>query len=136
MMEVWQYMGVIRYPVTFAWIAVLVLSAYSASRVFGWNAKSDLVTKAWIDSVFFWGGFGMISGMFGTLMGWIITAQSAESVAAVSPPLLWGGLKVSLYSSAVGGLLLCLSALIWFVLQFRWRVLHAEAMEGDVADVR
>lgn len=130
MMELWMDMGVIRYPVTFSWIAVLGLAAYSGSRVFGWNPRSDLVTKAWIDSVFFWGGFGMLSGMLGTLVGWVITAQVVENVETVSVQILSGGLKVSLISSVLGALLLCLSALLWFALQFRWRVLRAEA-SGD-----
>lgn len=132
MMEMWMNMGVIRFPVTFSWIAVFVLAAYSATRVFGWNARADLVTKAWIDSVFFWGGFGMISGMLGTLVGWVITAQSVERAGDIAPVLVWGGFKVSLLSSVVGTLLLCVAALFWFVLQFRWRVVQAETMEtGD-----
>lgn len=129
MMDIWVNMGFIRYPVTFAGIAVLALSMYSATRVFGWNARADLVTKAWIDSVFFWGGFAMISGMLGTLVGWVITAESVVRAGDIAPTLVWGGFQVSLFSSVFGTLLLCVAALSWFVLQFRWRVLQADAVD-------
>lgn len=122
-------MGFIRFPVMFSWGAVLILALYSSTRLFGWSAKADLVTKAWIDAVFFWGGFGMISGVLGTLVGIIIAAQAIEAAGAISTTLVWGGIKVAMLSSATGTLLLGLSALLWFVLQFRWRILEAREAE-------
>jgi hypothetical protein len=122
-------MGFIRYPVMFSWGAVFVLALYSSTRLLGWSAKADLVTKAWIDAVFFWGIFGMISGVLGTLVGIIVAAQSIEAAGAISTTLVWGGIKVAMLSSAAGTLLLGLSALLWFGLQFRWRILEARAVE-------
>ena len=121
----WESMGFIRWPIAFSWVAVMVIALYSTTRLFGWSAKPDLVTKAWIDAVFFWGAFGMIAGVLGTLVGVIIAAQSIEAAGAVSTTLVWGGVKVAMLSSATGTLLLALSALLWFALQFRWRMLEA-----------
>ena len=125
MSDVWISMGFISWPVGFSYLAVAVLSVYSLTRLVGWSAKSDLVTKAWIDSVFFWGAFGMMSGVLGTLLGIILAAQSIEQAGAISTTLVWGGIKVAMLSSAAGTLLLCMSALLWFGLQFRWRMLEA-----------
>lgn len=122
---IWESMGFIRWPLAFSWLAVLVIAAYSSVRLAGWSAKPDLVTKAWIDAVFFWGVFGMIAGVLGTLVGMILAAQSIEAAGAVSTTLVWGGVKVAMLSSAAGTLLLSLSALLWFGLQFRWRMLEA-----------
>jgi MotA/TolQ/ExbB proton channel family protein len=130
MSDLWISMGFIRYPVGFSWLAVVLLSLYSMSRLFGWSARADLVTKAWIDAVFFWGAFGMMSGVLGTLLGVILAAQSIEMAGAVSTTLVWGGIKVAMLSSAAGTVLLCLAALSWFGLQFRWRMLQA----GEVGD--
>ncbi len=127
---IWVSMGFIRWPIAFSWLAVVLITLYSASRLFGWSAKPDLVTKAWIDAVVFWGAFGMIAGVLGTLVGIIIAAQSIEAAGAVSTPLVWGGIKVAMLSSATGTLLLGLSAILWFALQFRWRILEARAAEA------
>ena len=127
----WTDMGFIRWPISFALLAVVLISTYSGVRLFGWKAEADPITKAWIDAVFFWGGFAMISGVLGTLVGIIIAAQSIEAADAVSSPLVWGGVKVALLSSATGTLILALSALLWFGLQFRWRVLAADAASED-----
>lgn len=124
-MSIWEAMGFIRYPLAFSWLAVVVLTLYSAVRLSGWSAKPDLVTKAWIDAVFFWGLFGMIAGVLGTLVGVILAAQSIEAAGAVHATLVWGGVKVAMLSSAAGTLGLALAALLWFGLQFRWRMLEA-----------
>ncbi|MEM7415839.1 MAG: hypothetical protein AAF389_10115 [Gemmatimonadota bacterium] len=122
---IWESMGFIRWPLAFSWLSVLGIAGYSSIRLAGWSAKPDLVTKAWIDAVFFWGVFGMIAGVLGTLLGVILAAQSIEAAGAVSTSLVWGGVKVAMLSSATGTLLLALSALLWFALQFRWRMLEA-----------
>jgi hypothetical protein len=42
-----------------------------------------------------------------------------------------GGIKVATLSSAAGLLILAVASLIWFTLQFRWRMLQAkEAQEN------
>ncbi len=122
---IWIQMGFIRYPIAFAALAIAILSLYSGARLFGWKAEPDLVTKTWIDAVFFWGVFAAISGVLGTLLGIIMAAQSIEAAGQVAPTLIWGGIKVAILSSAAGMLLLAVSALSWFGLQFRWRMLQA-----------
>jgi hypothetical protein len=107
--------------------AVAALSLWSAVRLFRPGATADLPTKAWLDAILFWGGFAVISGVLGTLVGIIIAAQSIEAAGAVRTTLVWGGIKVALLSSAFGVLILALAALIWFVLQLRWRLLVAKA---------
>ena len=129
MAELWQQMGFMRWPLAFSWLAVLLLTLYSVGRLYRPSATADLITKAWLDAVLFWGGFAMIAGMLGTLVGVMIAAQSIEVAGTVSASLVWGGIKVALSTSAAGTLILALSALLWFGLQLRWRML--EARDGD-----
>jgi hypothetical protein len=129
---IWESMGFIRWPIAFSMAAVAALSLWSAVRLFRPGATADLPTKAWLDAILFWGGFAVISGVLGTLVGIIIAAQSIEAAGAVRTTLVWGGIKVALLSSAFGVLILALAALIWFVLQLRWRLLVAKASRaGD-----
>jgi hypothetical protein len=125
MIETWEAMGFIRYPTTFALLCVLLLTAYSGARLWRPNAGPDPLTKTWLDAILFWGGFAMISGVLGTLVGIVIAAQSIEAAGAVHPSLVWGGIRVAMLSSAYGTLILAVGALSWFALQLRWRVLEA-----------
>ena len=128
MLSTFEAMGFIRYPITFALVCVALLTVYSGTRLSRSGAVPDLLTKAWIDAVLFWGTFAMIAGVLGTLVGIVVAAQSIEAAGQVSTALVWGGIKVALLSSAFGTLILAASALAWFGLQLRWRVLEAREM--------
>jgi len=128
----WETLGVIRWPLAFSFLAVVLLTLWSASRMFRSGAGPDLRTRTWIDAILFWGGFAFISGILGTLVGIIIAAQSIERAGAVEATLVWGGIKIALGSSALGALILALAALCWFALQLRWRLLRADLPEAGV----
>lgn len=130
MEALWEAMGFIRWPLLFATCFVVGLSLYSSVRLYRPSATPDLITKTWIDAVLFWGGFAMIAGVLGTLVGIVLAAQSIEAAGAVSTTLVWGGIKIALLSAAVGTLVLGFAALMWFSLQLRWRVLEAREV-GD-----
>jgi hypothetical protein len=122
---VWNSMGFMRWPLAFSLLCVVLLSAYSFGRLYRPSATADLLTKTWLAAILCWGGFAMIAGVLGTLVGVVIAAQAIEAAGAVSPSLVWGGIKVAMLTSAFGTLILAASALLWFGLQLRWRLLEA-----------
>ncbi len=128
--NIWDEFGFIRWPLTFSLFAVVGLGLMSAATLFGRNAIAGLVAKMWVDAILFWGGFAAISGMLGSIIGTIIAFQSIEAAGEVSATLIAGGIKVALLSSSFGVLILGFAALLWFVLQFRWRMLQADELEG------
>ncbi len=123
--RIWYEMGFIHWPLLFSFLAMVGLASWSALRLYRSGATADLRTKAWIDAVLFWGGFAFIAGVLGTLVGFIVAAQSIERAGNVATSLVFGGMKVALSSSAAGALILAFSALVWFALQLRWRLLLA-----------
>ena len=125
-MSIWESMGFMRWPLAFSLLCVLLLSLYSGGRLFRPGASADLLTKTWLDAILFWGGFAMISGFLGTIVGVVIAAQSIEAAGSVQTTLVWGGIKVALLTSAFGTLILAASSLLWFGLQLRWRILEAK----------
>lgn len=131
MSAIWEAVGFIRWPLTFSFLAVVILAVWSAAKLFRPRATPDLRSKAWVDAILFWGGFAVISGVLGTLVGIIIASQAIEAAGDVSTPLVWGGIKVAMLSSALGMMILAFAALLWFVLQLRWRLLVAEGAEGQ-----
>lgn len=124
---IWRDMGFMRWPLAFSLVAVLLLASWATLRLFRPGAAPDLRTKAWVDAILFWGGFAVISGVLGTLVGIVIAAQSIEAAGQVSTMLVWGGIKVAMLTSVFGMLILGFAALVWFVLQLRWRLLVADA---------
>jgi hypothetical protein len=130
--EFWTQMGFMRYPLAFSLLAVIGLALLSTGRLFRPGALPDRHTKTWIDAILFWGGFAVVCGVLGSLVGMSIAAKYIEAAGAVSPPLLWGGIKVALSTSVFGMMILALAALLWFALQLKWRLLDPARSEGAV----
>lgn len=126
---VWYSLGFIRWPLFLSFMAVVLLALWSSVKLFHSGARPDLHTKAWLDGILFWGGFAFISGVLGTLVGIIIASQAIEAAGQISTTLVWGGIKVALLSSAIGAMILGFAALVWFVLQLRWRLLQADLVQ-------
>ena len=126
---VWNDLGFIRWPLFFSFMIVIGLALWSAIKLFGPSATPDLHSKAWLDAILFWGGFASISGVLGTLIGFTIATQQVEAAGEVNVTLMWGGIKVAMLSSLFGVLILAFAALLWFVLQLRWRLLVADEVE-------
>ena len=132
MMQLWTDVGFIRWPLTFSVMAVIGLALMSAATLFGRNATAGLVAKTWVDAILFWGGFAAISGVLGSIVGVIVAFQSIEAAGEMVPTLMAGGIKVALLSSFFGVMILAFAALLWFALQFRWRLLMAEEFEAAI----
>jgi len=130
MSGIWEAVGFIRYPLVLSSLVVAALTAWSAYQLLRPGASPDLRTKAWLDGILFWGGFSLLTGVIGTLIGIIVAAQSIEAARSVSPMLVWGGIKVALLSSAIGALILAFAALVWFFLHLRWQGLSAESAKA------
>jgi hypothetical protein len=128
---IWEAIGFIRWPLTFSFLWVAILALWSAFRLFRAGAEPDLHSKAWVDAILFWGGFAFITGILGTLVGMIIASQAIEAAGDISTRLVWGGIKVSLLSSALGAMILGLAGLLWFVLQLRWKLLQAALVDAQ-----
>lgn len=128
-MNIWEAMGFIRWPMAFSTVLVIALTLWSTIRLSAGSGAASLKTKAWIDAVLFWGGFTMITGVLGTLVGIVIASQSIEAAGTVNTALVWGGIKVALLSAVFGVLVLAVSALFWFGLNMRWRLNRADELD-------
>ncbi len=124
--EIWVDLGTMRWPMSFSLIMVVLLALWSARQLTGWRTSPDLRTKTLVDAILFWGGFALISGLLGSLVGTIVMFQTIETMGEASAVVVAGGYKVALLSSTLGLLILGFAALAWFALQLRWRLLHAE----------
>ncbi len=132
MAELWVQMGWIGYPLALCCFVIFALTSYSTVQLFRPSAWAELRTKVFIDAILFWGGFTLIVGFLGTMIGLVVSAQSIEAAGTVSTTLVWGGIRVSLLCSVFGILVLAASSLTWFALQLRWRLLGAAADQEEL----
>jgi hypothetical protein len=122
MMEVMREGGYMMYPLMAIALAVLGLTAWSWAGVRNGPGR-DAVLETRIDSVLFWGVYGVILGVLGTLIG---ISQAASAIQAfggesVSAALVWGGIRVALTTVIAGFLIFSVAFVFWFALRVRYR---------------
>ena len=71
-----------------------------------------------VDGVIFWGGFALLVGLLGTLVGFSQMARAIQGAGSVSPALLWGGVRVALTTTIAGCTTFVLALCTWASL--RW----------------
>lgn len=62
------------------------------------------------------GLFTMITGILGQLIGLLMAFGAIERAGDISPQIVYGGLKISFYTTVYGILVYLLSILLWFIL--------------------
>lgn len=117
--------GIMMFPVLGCALLVLAIAAWTGTRLWGSDIDLGPRTRAGIDSVLFWGGFSVVLGVLGTLLGVMVAAHAIEAVGEVHATLVWGGIRVALITTVTGVLVLAVAALLWFFLRMRFRKLAA-----------
>ena len=117
--------GVMMYPIALSALVGLGLAAWSARRLWGSAPRVDARVEAGVDGVLFWGGFALLLGVLGTVVGIAVAAQAVEMLGEVHTTLVWGGIKVSLIPTIWGAVILAVSAVAWYTLRVRCRSLLA-----------
>jgi sorbitol-specific phosphotransferase system component IIC len=62
------------------------------------------------------GLFTMITGILGQLIGLMMAFEAIERAGDISPAIMYGGLKISMYTTLYGIFIYMLSIFIWFLL--------------------
>jgi len=115
--------GFMMWPMVAITFAVVGLSIWSWVSMPRDAASLDAVVETRIDSVLFWGSYGVVLGILGTLVGIAQAAQAIEMAGAssVNPAIVWGGIKVALITVIFGFLLFSFALVAWFGLRVRYR---------------
>lgn len=112
-----RWMGKSLITISFCAILVLSLSGKAAWRTLRGEAGDHVRVRSTVNSVFFWGAFAFVLGVFHTAMGLIMTSMSVARSAPVVPEaheLIAAGVSIALGAGAYGSLVFMLAALLWF----------------------
>jgi len=107
-------MGYIRYPMYVAALFMLLQVVRAAMQLAKPPAaRSSMTTHI----ILVWGFLNALLGVLGTVLGTALAGAYIERAAEVEPALVAGGMKVALYSTIFGLLLLTFAVVAWLVLQ-------------------
>jgi len=128
MLQLFREGGVMMYPLLILAVTVVVLTIRGGMRVRS-ASRPDAVLETGLDAVVFWGAWSVVVGLLGTIVGIYFAAGAIEAAPAISPQVIWGGIRVALITLIFGLLVFAVSAVAWFVLRtlYRKRVAGAAA---------
>lgn len=112
----WTEMGFIRYPLAIAAVALALQTALAIWRLRG-PGEADPAGLG-RDTILVWGLLAATVGGIGTLIGIAQMSRALAQASAVSPTLIWGGLRVTMTSTVAGLILLAISAMAWLAIDY------------------
>lgn len=120
MMEFFRQGGLFMWPILVISIVIGVLAVWAFVRTRDLDGP-DAVVETGIDAVLFWGVWVVVVGHLGTFTGIYLAAGVIEQAAAVSPAVIWSGIRVALTTTLFGLFVFCVAALMWLGLRVSYR---------------
>jgi len=120
MMEFFKQGGFFMWPILVISIVIGVLAVWAFVRTRDLDGP-DAVVETGIDAVLFWGVWVVVVGLLGTFTGIYLAAGVIEQAAAVSPAVIWSGIRIALTTTLFGLLVFCVAALMWLGLRVSYR---------------
>lgn len=120
MMEFFRQGGLFMWPILVISIVIGVLAVWAFVRTRDLDGP-DAVVETGIDAVLFWGVWVVVVGLLGTFTGIYLAAGVIEQAAAVSPAVIWSGIRVALTTTLFGLFVFCVAALMWLGLRVSYR---------------
>ncbi len=119
-MEFFKQGGFFMWPILVISIVIGVLAVWAFVRTRDLDGP-DAVVETGIDAVLFWGVWVVVVGLLGTFTGIYLAAGVIEQAAAVSPAVIWSGIRVALTTTLFGLFVFCVASLMWLGLRVSYR---------------
>lgn len=102
--------------ITLCALIAIILTVVKAYDVF---ARQN-INKKGLTGILFFGSIAPLIGIIWQMIGMMMAFKAIEEAADISPALVIGGLKVSMYAPLYGLIVLFISSILWFIL--KWQI--------------
>jgi biopolymer transport protein ExbB/TolQ len=102
-------------------LLILFLSIKKAIQLFGKQEAPKPTMESGINAIVFWGAISAIFGFFSHYLGVYYAMIAISQANDISPAIVAYGYSMSLITILTGLMIFILSAIIWFVLRWRYK---------------
>ena len=127
MLTLFMQGGFYMWPLLLFAIIIIVLSIKKIIDLFFKSDLSHAELESGINSILFWGGMSVLIGFLGHFHGLYLAMVAISRANDISPAIVAMGYGISLITVLFGLLNLLFSAIIWFVLRWRFNKLISKA---------
>jgi biopolymer transport protein ExbB/TolQ len=104
-------------------ILILALSIRKAVQLYGKQEFPKSVLETGINAIIFWGAIAAVFGFFAHYLGVYYAMLAINAANDISPAIVAYGYSMSLITILTGLTIFIISAIIWFVLRWRYKQL-------------
>ena len=122
MREFFMQGGFVMFPLALIILVLIGLVLRTLWELFFRSGANTALVQNGLDGLLFWGGFAVILGLLGTVIGYNKGFAAIAARGLANPIYVWIGAAEGLVSTIAGLLVLAVAGLCWYVL--RWRFLH------------
>ncbi len=102
-------------PIYILWVVSIILIGILVVRFISKDKDESKRAKSLSELILFLGSFAFLWGALWQVIGLLQAMAAIEVVGDISPGLIAGGIKVSLYSTVYGFTLFVISFAVWFI---------------------
>jgi len=121
MISFFQSGGIFMWPLLVVAIIIVYLSVRKIVDLFFLDNQNQAQIKSGINAILFWGSFSVILGIFAHFVGIYLAMQAIMTAQDISPAIVAQGYALSLITILTGLVLFMISALIWLLLQWKYK---------------
>ena len=123
MLKTIQNGGPFMWLLLFLAMIIVGLSIKKAIELF-WKKETNIAKhEIGINAILFWGGISLAVGLFSYHWGIIIVMKEIGKAQDISPAIVASGYLISMMTINFGLFILFISAILWFVLRWRYKKL-------------
>ena len=122
LIHVFMQGGLLMFPLVFIVFVLFLIVLRTMWHLFVRGGSDTAVIQSCLDGLLFWGGFAVVIGVLGSVVGYSKALSVVAARGLVSPRALWIGAAEGMVSSIAGLLALAVAGVFWYLL--RWRFLR------------
>ena len=121
LIHVFMQGGFLMWPLVLIVLVLIGIILRTSWHLFVRGGTNAAVIQNGLDGLLFWGGFAVIIGVLGSVVGYHKAMANIAARGIVNPRAVWIGTAEGMVSSITGLLVLAVAGAMWYVL--RWRYL-------------
>ena len=127
MITFFQDGGIFMWPLLIIALIIIYLTIRKTIDLFFTENQNRSKMKNGINAILFWGGFSIVLGVFSHFVGIYLAMQAIKAAGDISPGIVANGYSMSLISILSGLFIFMISAIIWLVLQWKYKKMISAA---------
>ncbi len=114
--------GILMFPLVLIVLVLMGIVLRTVWHLFVRGGNDTAAIQNCLDGLLFWGGFAVIIGILGSVIGYHKAISAVVAHGLAHPKLLWMGTAEGMVSTIAGLLILAGAGALWYVL--RWQYLR------------